>query len=223
MILLEVVCCSLEECLAAEGAGADRIELCASIELDGLTPPVDLLEAAKSRVGIPIVTMVRPRAGDFIYSDLELHKMRCDAERLAGSDADGLVLGCLTPQGSVDVQACSFVIDNVADVDLVFHKAIDVCTDVMAAARAIESIGFTRVLTSGGARTALEGASVLRRMAEDSRLQVLAGGGIRAHNVREVVEKSGVAQVHFGAFKGPETDRIERGRAEIIAARSAGS
>lgn len=195
--LVEVVACTVDDCLAAERGGAGRIELCSAISEGGLTPSLGTLLEARRRVSVPIVAMVRPRGGGFGYSEAEFDTMRRDAELLA-PHADGLVVGMLTPEGDPDPRLEAF-----RGPTLVCHRAFDVARDPLSALESLIGFGFRRVLTSGGAATALEGASRLRELRERAagRIEVLAGGGVRSGNVAEVVRLSQVDQVHLGPFR----------------------
>jgi copper homeostasis protein len=194
---VEVVACSVDDALAAEAAGADRIELCSSIEVGGLTPSIGLAAEVLSRCSIRVVAMVRPRPGGFLYSESELLTMERDADSLVRAGVQGLVLGVLRESGTVDGEACGRFGQ---DVERVFHRAFDLTPDPLEALDALAELGFTRVLTSGHAATALEGAVELRNLLirADGRVQVMAGGGVRASNVAQLVSASGVEHIHLG-------------------------
>ena len=201
-ILLEIVASSVEDCLAAESGGADRVELCAAIACGGLTPSLGTLIEAKQRVRIPIVAMVRPRPGGFCYSDEEFTVMLRDAALLLEHGADGIVFGSLGPGGSVDSTRCGRILDRASGRQTVFHRAFDVVPDPLRALHELIELGFTRVLTSGRKKTAREGCETLRLLIEraQGRIEVLPGGGVRPHNVHELLATTGCAQVHLTAF-----------------------
>jgi copper homeostasis protein len=201
-ILLEIVASTVDDCLAAEGGGADRIELCAAIATGGLTPSLGTLVEAKKRVQIPIAAMVRPRAGGFCYSDGDFATMRRDAELIVDNGADGVVFGILHADGSVDTERCAELIKIAGKEQTVFHRAFDVVPNPSRALEELIDLGFTRVLTSGQQKTAVEGRELIRQLIAqaDSRIEVLAGGGVRAHNVRQLVEATRCRQVHMSAF-----------------------
>jgi len=193
VVLVEAVCCSLDDALAAVDAGAHRLELCSAIEVGGLTPSIGLFAQVRSRVGLPLMAMVRPRAGDFTFSTAEWAVIVEDAHRLIGSGADGLVLGALT---SAELDPRLADIASLRPHTCTFHRAIDACPDPVSASRCAREMGFARVLTSGGRATALEGAATIHAMAQE--IPVLVCGGVRAENVRSVLHVTGANEVHAG-------------------------
>ncbi len=205
-ILLEIASDSVEQAVSAQTAGAGRIELCARLDLEGLTPPLAWVREAHAKLRVPFVTMIRPRAGDFHYAAGELARMRSFAEDALAAGSDGIVVGPLRGDGSVDEVATRGFVEMAAGRDVVLHRAFDVAPDPFAALETLIACGVTRVLTSGGAATALEGAERIRALVERAagRIQVVACGRIRADTLAEVVRPTGVAQVHrrFGEGVG---------------------
>lgn len=203
-VLVEIVCCSVDDCVQAERGGANRIELCSALNAGGLTPSLGLVREAKQRCGLPLMTMVRPRPGGFCYSDGEFETMRRDIE-LVG-EAHGLVFGVLDDSGFVDEERCKRLVRDCGDRQKVFHRAFDVTPDPFAALEQLVDLGFTRVLTSGQASSALEGTDLIRRLIEcaDGRIEVLPGGGIRATNANLIVERTACDQVHLAPFNQVE-------------------
>lgn len=201
-ILLETVASTADDCIAAETGGADRIELCAAISTGGLTASFGTLIEAKQRVGIPVVAMVRPRAGGFCYSEEDFATMQRDAALLLEHGADGIVFGVLDSYGRVDADRCRKLLQIAAGKAGVFHRAFDVVPDPSRALDELIELGFTRVLTSGQKKTAIEGSELIRSMIAQAgaQIEVLAGGGVRAHNVRQLVEVTHCTQVHMTAF-----------------------
>jgi copper homeostasis protein len=199
-ILLEAACASLTDCLEAEAAGADRLELCSALVVGGLTPSIGLLAAARARVRVPIVCMVRPRAGAFCYGEDELETMRHDIAAFRDAGADGVVLGVLTAQGAVDIDRCRDLVERAGSLQTVFHRAFDLVPDPDTTLEALVSIGVTRILTSGQTPASLEGAPLLRRLIERAagRIEILPGGGIRAASVSELLAATGARGVHLG-------------------------
>lgn len=198
-ILLEIACASVADIAGAARGGADRVELCSALEVDGLTPTPGLLMAACRRTRIPIVAMVRPRPGDAVYTSAEWGVMEADAELLLHGGASGIVFGALDARGRVDARRCRGMVMLAAGADVVFHRAFDAAADPIAALEALIDCGVTRVLTSGGRPTALEGAERIRTLAEraDGRIGILPCGGIREDNVAEVVRRTGCVAVHL--------------------------
>ncbi len=209
-VRLEICCGSLEDALLAEEGGADRVELCSALCVGGLTPSVGTMLEVCARVGIPVMAMVRPRAAGFHYRDSEIAVMQRDIAAALEAGAEGVVFGALHPDGSIDEASCRALRDAALGREVVFHRAFDVTPDPFRALDQLIGLGFTRVLTSGQRRTAREGAVTLKRLVERARgrIEILPGGGIRAHNVLEVVAATGCRQVHlsaFGALSDPST------------------
>jgi copper homeostasis protein len=201
-ILLEIVASTVDDCIAAERGGADRIELCTAVGTGGLTPSLGTLIEAKRRLRIPVVAMVRPRAGGFCYSEEEFETMQRDAALLVEHGADGIVFGILSSDGNIDTKRCGELAEIASGSTTVFHRAFDVVPDPARALDELISLGFTRVLTSGQKKTAGEGRESIASLIAQagSRIEVLAGGGVRAHNVGQLVEATRCAQVHMTAF-----------------------
>ena len=198
-ITVEICCESLADAVAAETARADRLELAQALELGGLTPSPGLALVVGARVALPFVAMVRPRGGDFVYGEAELGVMERDAGLLLEAGASGIVFGCLTSDGRIAQRACRRLLAVAGETDAVFHRAFDQVADPIAALEELVALGFTRVLTSGGRATALEGAERIRELVERAagRIEVLAGGGIREDNVEQVIRRTGCTQVHL--------------------------
>lgn len=203
-MLIEAVCQSVEDCLLAEKAGAHRIEFCAALALGGLTPNPIAVGAATARVKIPIAVMVRPREGGFVYSADEKELLVLEAGFWSNVSQDGqiegVVVGALNDDATLDTATLAKVANQNAGGSLVIHRCIDSTPDLFAAMESVIDLGFTRILTSGGANSALEGAETLKRMIEiaDGRIDILAAGGIRSSNLAEVAAKSAVSQAHLG-------------------------
>ena len=200
-VLLEVCCGSAEDVIQAERGGADRAELNASLVSGGLTPTIGALSVAKRHCSIPILTMVRPRAGGFCYTPIEFEVALREAELLLEHGADGLVFGFLHEDGTVDAPRCREMIRRADGLPCVFHRALDVVPDWKRALDTLISLGVTRVLTSGQQSSALLALETLREMIEYAAgaIEILPGAGIRRENVRRVVEATGASQVHLSA------------------------
>ena len=205
-IALEIACGSIHDAVIADQAGADRLELCAAMELGGLTPSLGTVFEVAERVDAPFVTMIRPRAGSYQWSGAELAGMERDASLMMETGASGIVFGCLTSNGAVDVRACKRLMRAAGrgetvfhPVEAVFHRAFDESSDQLRALETLIEMGITRVLTSGGAPTALEGVARIRTLVERAagRIEILPAGGIREENVEAVVKQTGCQQVHL--------------------------
>jgi copper homeostasis protein len=205
-ILVEACVDTLDGALAAARAGASRLELCAALADGGTTPSAGLIEAVCGAVGIPVMVLVRARGGDFVYSAAELDVMRRDVAHALALGAAGVVIGALSPDGAVDAATTAALVDAAGDAPVTFHRAVDFTRDPVAAVRNVAELGIGTVLTSGGARTALEGAPVIARMAAagGTALTVMAGGGINEGNVAQVLAGTRVRAIHVrcGVLRG---------------------
>ena len=201
-ILLEIIASTVLDCVVAESGGADRIELCSAVATGGLTPSLGTLIEAKKHVRIPVVVMVRPRAGGFLYTEEDFAVMRRDAALFVENGADGIVFGCLHADGTVDSDRCGRMMEIAAGRQTVFHRAVDVVHDPRPALEALIDLGCTRILSAGQRKTAHDGSERLRQLMERAagRVEILPGGGVRPHNVRQLVEATRCAQVHLTAF-----------------------
>lgn len=200
-IRIEACVDSVESAQAAEAGGASRVELCDDLVEGGTTPSAGMIEVCCEGLNIPVFVIIRPRGGDFLYSDAELEVMRRDIVRAARSGASGVVLGLLRRDGSVDVERTRALIDAARPLSVTFHRAFDVSRDADEALDTLLELEVDRVLTSGHAATAEAGIGVLARMVRRSagRIGVLAGGGVREENVRRIVAETGVREVHVRA------------------------
>lgn len=197
-ILLEAVVETVDAAVAAEKAGASRLELCANLRADGTTPEAAVLGAVVERVRIPVFVMIRPRAGDFVYNEDELAASERSIDDLGARGAAGLVLGVLRTDRTVNIEATNRLVGRGRGWPVTFHRAFDNTPDRSVALEDILAAGVTRVLTSGGASTAAEGTAALADLVRRSggRAVILAGGGVRAHNVAAIVARTGVSEVH---------------------------
>lgn len=198
MILVEAAVETLESALAAERAGADRIELCVNLDDGGTTPSTGLIAAVVEGTKLPVLVLIRPRAGDFVYSNDEIDLMNRDVETAGIIGVAGIVTGALSSNHSVDVEHTHSLVQAAAGLPVTFHRAFDSTINMPGALEQLIELGVTRVLTSGGATTALEGADGIAALVNQARdrVSIVAGGGIREHNVSDVIERTGVREVH---------------------------
>ena len=198
MTLVEAAVDTLQSALIAERAGASRIELCADLSDGGTTPSAGLISEVVERVAIPVFVMVRPRGGGFVYSSDEIAVMHRDIEIARREKADGIVTGALDSTGRIDTRQTRELLQVAQGMPVTFHRAFDFTPDPGEALEHLIAIGVNRVLTSGGAPTALEGVDTIARLVQQShgRITVMAGGGVRENNVREIVTRTGVSEVH---------------------------
>jgi copper homeostasis protein len=196
--LLEACVERPDEAVAAEQGGAGRIELCANLAEQGTTPSEGTLAACLARLSIPVFPIVRPRAGGFSYDAHEVEAMLRQAHRALRLGAHGVVAGALKPDGTIDRDVVVALRRAVDPAPLTFHRAFDATRDRAEALDDLIALGVARVLTSGGAPTAHEGVPEIARLVQQAagRIIVMAGGGVRAPNVREIVSRAGVREVH---------------------------
>jgi copper homeostasis protein len=189
-----------EAALAAERGGAHRIELCAHLRVGGVTPAEWLMRRVRELVQVPIFVMIRPRAGDFVYSDAELTQMRDDIEMAKGLGMDGIVCGVLTRERLVDVEHTRELVEIARPLPLTFHRAFDDVTDLDAGLEDMIKVGAARILTSGGAASAPAGIERLAHLVEAvrDRIIIVPGGGINASNALHVVRQTGTRELHSG-------------------------
>jgi copper homeostasis protein len=198
--ILEISVESAAAAVAAERGGAHRIELCADLRLGGLTPSEDLMRVVRGRVRLPIFAMIRPRAGNFVYSDEERMRMRLAIAMARRVGMDGIVLGLLAPGARVDLERTRMLVLAARPLPVTFHRAFDEVADLDAALRDVVMAGAARILTSGGATSAPAGIENLARLvkAANERVIILPGGGINASNVAQIAKQSGVHEIHSG-------------------------
>ena len=197
-MLVEAAIDTIESAIAAERAGADRVELCAGLDNGGTTPKAGLIGVTRTRINIPVFVLIRPRGGGFVYSADEIEVMKRDVRFARSEGAAGIVTGALDEKGRVDIVTTRALIEAAGGLSVTFHRAFDAACDLSEALEMLIDAGVSRVLTSGGANTALEGAHTIGRLVDQSngRIIIVAGGGIRAHNVREVIARTGVTEIH---------------------------
>ena len=198
--LLEISVESLGSAVAAELGGAHRIELCSDLSVGGLTPSESLMRKTRAAVKIPIFSMIRPRPDNFVYSESELAQMRREIEVAKSCKMDGIVLGILQAGDTVNVEHTRELVKIAAPLPVTFHRAFDLAPSLPKALEAVIETGAKRILTSGGRRTALEGASALADLVSscNCRIKILPGGGINSSNFRDVIRLTRASEFHSG-------------------------
>jgi copper homeostasis protein len=206
MVILEACIEALEEARAAEAGGAGRVELCANLAEEGTTPDARLLAEMVRALSIPVFAMVRPRPGSFVYTAGERSAMEDAIARARTLGARGIVTGVLTDASGVDVSSMRALVAAAGPLPVTFHRAFDRVGDRSAELETLIDLGVSRVLTSGGAATAIAGASEIGRLVSQAagRIVIVAGGGVRGHNARRLVAMTGVTEIH--ARLGGEDD-----------------
>ena len=197
---LEICVDSVESAVAAELGGAQRVELCSALSEGGLTPSLGLIRAVRSRIGIGVYVMIRPRGGDFLYSDEEFSIMREDVAYAAEAGANGAVFGLLTADGNVDGERTAELVEAAqsASMEVTFHRAIDMARDLESSLEDVVRTGAHRVLTSGGAQTAVLGSERVRGLmqAAKNRIGIMVCGNVRSENVQQIAQATGAHEFH---------------------------
>jgi copper homeostasis protein len=198
--LLEISVESLEGALAAERGGADRIELCSDLSVGGLTPQTALLRAVRQQIQIPIFAMIRPRAGGFVYSPAEFAQMKESIAAARDAGASGLALGILKPDRTVDIDRSHELVELARPLPVTFHRAFDESADLSQALGDVVRSGAARILTSGGAASALEGATNIAMLvaAAGERIIIVPGAGIHAANILQLAKTTRAQELHSG-------------------------
>lgn len=206
---------SVRDAREADACGVDRIEISENLEADGVTPGKGFVEALVAEVRVPIVVLVRARVGDFRYDQAEVAQMCRDAAAFAALGVEGVAIGALRADGSLDADAMRRMAEAARtqrpDITLVCHRAFDCVPDLPEAVAQLESMGFDRVLTSGGRSGAPEGSDIIARLQRATALELVPAGGVRAQNIRQIVETTGCRSIH-GTFRvrAPSADGAVR-------------
>jgi copper homeostasis protein len=203
----EICVDSMEGVRAAHAAGADRVELCAALVEGGTTPTLGAIRLARTVPDLRLHVMIRPRGGDFLYDDDEIAQMASDIAVAKEEGADGIVLGLLLPDGTIDAEKTAHLITAARPMQVTFHRAFDLAADPVAALATLIELGVERVLTSGQEETALKGlpliCDLIRRA--DGHIIVMPGGGINSGNARLIARQSGCREMHFAALQPSES------------------
>lgn len=200
-MMVEICVDSVEGAVAAQQGGADRVELCANLLEGGTTPSAGCIAMARRELRIGLQVMIRPRGADFLYSASEKEVMREDIASAKALKADGVVFGCLTSDGDVDEELTRELVRLSAPLNVTFHRAFDVCRDPRAGLEKLITCGVHRLLTSGQEDTCLAGVGTIAELNRQAagRIIVMPGGGLNARNVRQIIEATGVSEVHLSA------------------------
>ncbi len=202
-ISLEVCANSVGSAIAAQKGGASRIELCDNIHDGGTTPSYGQIRSTLQSVQIPVHILIRPRAGDFLYSNHEFEVMKADIEMCTMLGCHAIVVGILNADGSVDKPRCAELVSIVkkAGMSIIFHRAFDLCADLFRSMEDIIALGFDGILTSGGKTTAIEGASKIAQLIQraNGRIGIIPGGGISEYNVTDLINFTSANCIHSSA------------------------
>ena len=206
-IIFEACVDSIESALAAQDGGADRIELCADLIEGGTTPSAGTIDLVCKHVNIPIMVMVRPRGGDFCYSDLEFEEMKHDIEFIKQFNVAGIVLGILREDGTVDKERIKTLIQAARPMQITFHRAFDMTRNPFEALDDLTELGIERVLTSGQESNVVEGVETLKKLVEKAggKIIIMPGGGVNENNVSQIIARCGVKEIHGSAREKKES------------------
>lgn len=217
---LEICAGSLYSALAAQAGGADRVELCDNLAAGGTTPSYGMIKISRSLLNIPVFPIIRPRGGDFVYSEEEFEVMKQDVICCRELGCEGVVFGILKQDGSIDMQRCSELVLLAGAMEITFHRAFDRCTDFSGSLEEIIGMGFHRLLTSGGQAYAEDGITLLRSLVEQAgeRLCVMPGSGITDSNLSRIMKETGACEFHSTARSriGPAAGQLTRDNAEPL-------
>ncbi len=198
---IEIVVYNIESALRAQEGGADRIELCDNPAEGGTTPSFGTIEAVRQNVNMDVYVMIRPRGGDFHYSNYEFHCMKRDIDQCQKISVDGVVFGILNADGTLDKKRCKELIDRARPLKVTCHRAFDMTRDPFEALEDCIEIGFHRILTAGHQTTALKGVDLIARLIEkaNGRIAIMPGSGVNENTVEELVRTTKAIEIHFSA------------------------
>lgn len=198
---IEIVVYNIESALEAQKGGADRIELCDNPGEGGTTPSVGIIELVRKNLNIEVYVMIRPRGGDFVYTNLEVEAMMRDIDICKEMKIEGVVFGILNEEGRIDRERCKKLIEHARPLKVTCHRAFDMTRDAVEALEDCVEAGFDRILTSGRLPSAMEGSGLIRQLVQQakSRIIMMPGGGINEQNVVDLLEETGVKEIHFSA------------------------
>ena len=197
--LLECATDSVESALAAAKGGADRLELCANLIIGGTTPTLALYDEVRSHSDIPLFILIRPRFGDFLYTDYEANVICREIKMFQKAGAEGVVIGSLNKDGSLNVEHMKRFIDSAKDMSITLHRAFDMCADPFATLKQARELGVNTILTSGQAPSSLEGIDLYEKLIEkaNGEISILAGGGIKASTIEKLLKQTSLTAFHM--------------------------
>ena len=202
---LEICVDSVESAINAQRGGATRLELCSNLIIGGTTPTKSLFEEVRKNVNIPINVLIRPRFGDFLYSDYEVNIIRNEIKMFKELGANGIVVGILTKNGEIDLYNMKKFIDEAQGTPITFHRAFDVCKNPIEAFYQLHELGIQNILTSGQAQNCLKGKKLLKELVglsnknNKSKTEILVGAGLNMENIGEIANSTGATNFHFSA------------------------
>jgi len=202
-MILEICVDSAYSAIEAEKGGADRVELCSNLFEGGTTPSAGGIALCRKHIQIGLFVLIRPRGGDFLYSDLEFEVMKYDIQTAKNLGADGIVVGILNQDGTVDKKRMSILMEVCYPLPVTFHRAFDMAVEPFQALEDIISLGASRILTSGQERSAFEGTDLLADLVKKAkqRITIVAGGGVTERNISKIHRLTGITEFHSSARK----------------------
>lgn len=211
-MICEIVVYNIESALKAQEGGADRIELCDNPGEGGTTPSYGTIEAVRQNVNLDVYVMIRPRGGDFYYTNYEFHSMKRDISQCQKISVDGVVFGILNPDGTLDKKRCKELIDKAKPLKVTCHRAFDMTRDPFEALEDCIEVGFDRILTSGQQAQALKGADLIGELIKkaDGRIAIMPGSGVNENTVQDILAKSKAIEIHFSATSSRESGMMYR-------------
>lgn len=212
---IEICIDNIESALIAQNAGADRLELCSSLSVGGLTPSYSLIKSAVNLCHIPCYVMIRPRAGDFLFNAHEIEMMEQDIYVAKELGAQGVVIGALTPYGEIDVVNCQRLVKAADGIGITFHRAFDLCADPYKGLEQLIELGCERLLSSGQQSNAVEGKTLLAQLVKqaEGRIKIMAGAGVNPDNAKELAEVTKVDELHLSAKTYRSSQMISKNNA----------
>lgn len=211
---IEIACFNFESALLAQKAGADRVELCANISVGGTTPSIEIIQQARKNLTIDFYVMIRPRGGNFVYSELELDQMKSEIETIKKLDVNGFVFGILNEDKTINIEQNKALVELASPFPCTFHRAFDAVSNYEQALEDVIDCGFSTLLTSGTFSNVMEGKEVLKKLVEQAknRIEIMPGGGLRSTNISELNQIVNANWYHSSAI----TDGTEIGNPEEI-------
>lgn len=206
-ITVEICVDSVESALEAQSGGADRVELCDNLMEGGTTPSAGAIEIARKLLDLKLHVIIRPRGGDFLYSEIEFEIMKRDVIAAKSLGVEGVVIGLLTAEGEIDKIRTAELIELAKPLSVTFHRAFDVSSNAFAALEDLIALGIDRVLTSGQEATAVEGLETIAELVRraDGRIEIMACGNLNERNIAKFVAQTNVREVHFTGFEEVES------------------
>ncbi len=210
----EIACFNLESAILAQKAGADRVELCATISVGGTTPIIEMIQKAREHLTIDLYIMIRPRGGNFVYSEVEFQQMKSEIESIKGLGVNGFVFGILNEDNTINIEQNKTLVAEAYPFPCTFHRAFDAVSNCEQALEAVISCGFSTILTSGTFPNVMEGKEILKKLVVQAknRIEIMPGGGLRSTNISELNQIVGANWYHSSAI----TDGTEIANPEEI-------